>query len=77
MRISAYVVPTAKAAALLMAILFGVACTHASAHLKVDAPGLVAFEKPDIDEITGIDSSEEPAPAEKGSAQNPQQAPRK
>ena len=47
------------------------ACTHASANLMVDAPRLMQYQPPDIDEITGIDSSDEPeAPAE-GSAQKP------
>jgi hypothetical protein len=35
-------------------------CTHASAKLMVDAPKMLPYQAPDIDEITGIDSSETP-----------------
>jgi hypothetical protein len=79
MRIRAsVVVTTAKAAALLIAMSAGVACSHASAHLMVDAPKLMSYQPPDIDELTGIESPEPPDEAVgAGSAQNPQQAPRK
>jgi hypothetical protein len=40
-------------------------CTHASANLPVDAPKLMAFQAPDIDEITGIDSDDADAAADK------------
>jgi hypothetical protein len=69
---------TAKlAAGLVFAVFAGSACSHASANLMVDAPKLLSFQKPDVDEITGIDSAEEPEPPAAGSAQNPQQRPRK
>jgi hypothetical protein len=78
MRIRAsVVVTTAKAAALLIAVFAGIACGHASAHLVVDAPKLLPYQPPDIDELTGIEPPEEPEEAGAGSAQNPQQAPRK
>lgn len=41
------------------------ACSHASAHLMVDAPKLMQYQAPDIDEITGIESSDEAAEAAK------------
>jgi len=44
--------------ALLAAIWAGAGCTHAGGKLPVDAPKLQSFQKPDIDEITGIDSDE-------------------
>ncbi|HEX8115108.1 MAG TPA: hypothetical protein VF516_45585 [Kofleriaceae bacterium] len=48
------------------------ACTHASANLPVDAPRLMQYQAPDIDEITGIDSDDtDQAGAHKGSAQAP------
>jgi hypothetical protein len=69
---------TAKLVAALMCALFaGSACSHASASLMVDAPKLMSYQKPDIDEITGIDSSDQPEEPGPGSAQNPQQRPRK
>jgi hypothetical protein len=69
---------TAKLAAALMCALFaGSACSHPSASLMVDAPKLLSYQKPDIDEITGIDSSAPPGDPGTGSAQNPQQPPRK
>jgi hypothetical protein len=80
MRIRASVVITAvRAAAPLIAVIAGVACSHPSAYLVVDAPKqlLLPYQPPDIDELTGIESPEEPEDAGAGSAQNPQQAPRK
>jgi len=44
--------------ALLAAIWASAGCTHAGGKLPVDAPKLQSFQKPDIDEITGIDSDE-------------------
>jgi len=53
-------------------------CTHAGGKLMVDAPKMLPYQAPDIDEITGIDSSETPdetsAPA---GAPAPAPAPRK
>jgi hypothetical protein len=66
----------ARVAALLTAVAAAGACTHPSARLMVDAPKMLPYQAPDIDEITGIDSSDEEtedAPAARpGSAQNPQ-----
>ena len=76
MRIRASSRTIARVAALLTAVLGAGACTHASAKLMVDAPKMLPYQAPDIDEITGIDSSDdeaEAAPAPRpGSAQNPQ-----
>ena len=80
MRIRARVVTAAQVAALVGAISSGVACTHPSASLMVDAPKLLPYHPPDVDEITGIeppDESDEAAGTGSGSAQNPQQPPRK
>jgi hypothetical protein len=80
MWIRASVVTTAKVATLLLAMSAGVACTHPSGSLMVDAPKLLPFEPPDVDEITGIEPADEPDQApgrDSGSAQNPQQPPRK
>jgi hypothetical protein len=63
-----------RATALLCAIWAGAGCTHPSAKLMVDSPKMLPYQAPDIDEITGIDSSEEPdanAGAHGGSAQKP------
>ncbi len=49
------------------------ACTHASANLPVDAPRLMQYQPPDIDEITGIDSDD----TDQGTHKGPAQAPRK
>jgi hypothetical protein len=63
---------------MLFAVSTGAACSHAGGKLMVDAPKMLPYQAPDIDEITGIDSSEEPeAGAAAGSAQNPQQTPHK
>jgi hypothetical protein len=63
----------ARGVALMGAISTGGACTHASAKLNVDAPRILPYQPPDIDEITGIDSDEEDAKpaAGSGSAQSP------
>ena len=61
-------------AAALAAIGVGAGCTHAGGKLMVDIPKMLSYQAPDIDEITGIDSSEQPdesAGAPAGSAQNP------
>jgi hypothetical protein len=73
MRIPASIPAIARVAALLAAMSAAAACTHAGGKLMVDSPKLLPYQPPDIDEITGIDSSEEaeaPAPGA-GSAQNP------
>ena len=71
MRIRASIPTIMRAAALLAAVAASGACTHPSGKLMVDAPKMLPYQPPDIDEITGIDSSDEPeAPAE-GSAQKP------
>ena len=62
------------ATALLTAIWVGAGCTHAGGKLMVDAPKMLPYQAPDIDEITGIDSSEEP---EVGAGGGSAQAPRK
>jgi hypothetical protein len=70
----------------MVALSTGVACSHASGSLMVDSPRLLPYQPPDIDELTGIDSSEDSEDAKgaqgsagdsSGSAQNPQQTPRK
>jgi hypothetical protein len=58
---------------LLLAISSGLGCTHAGGRLMVDLPNPKAlpYQAPDIDEITGIDSSDTPDDAPgPGSAQN-------
>jgi hypothetical protein len=73
MRIRASIQTTARAAALLIALSTAAACTHASGNLMVDVPKMLPYQAPDIDEITGIDSSDTPEDgATAGSAQNPQ-----
>lgn len=47
------------------------ACTHASANLMVDAPRLMQYQAPDIDEITGIDSDDADQTNHAGPAQAP------
>jgi hypothetical protein len=75
MRIRASIRTIASLAAVLTAVLAAGACTSPGGKLMVDAPKLVPYQPPDIDEITGIDSSEEAeadaAPAA-DSAQKPQ-----
>jgi hypothetical protein len=75
MRIPGSIVTSAKLAALLLAVMAaGGGCTHAGGKLPVDAPKMLPYQPPDVDEITGVDSSEEseqPAEAEKSSAQKP------
>lgn len=72
MRIPASIQAIARVAAVLAAMAAAAGCTSAGGKLMVDAPKLLPYQPPDIDEITGIDSEEEePAPAA-DSAQNPQ-----
>lgn len=69
MRIRASIQTTA----LLIALSTGGACTHAGGKLPVDTAKMLPYQAPDIDEITGIDSSDTPDEGAKtGSAQNPQ-----
>jgi hypothetical protein len=69
MRIRAAFVSAGMLAAMTaMAGLAG-GCTHAGGNVPVDSPKMMPYQAPDIDDITGIDSSEEesapatPAPA--------------
>ena len=72
MRIRASISTITRVAALLAAVSAG-ACTHPSGKLMVDAPKMLPYQPPDIDEITGIDSSEEPeSPTGQSPAQKPQ-----
>ena len=72
MRNRASLLTIARTIAVLGAVWAAGACSHASAHLMVDAPRLIQYQAPDIDEITGIDSDEaEAADAHAGSAQTP------
>jgi hypothetical protein len=74
MRLPSSIQTIARVASLLAAVSAGAACTHAGGKLMVDVPKLLPYQPPDIDDITGIDSSEEaeaPAPAT-SPAQNPQ-----
>jgi hypothetical protein len=57
--------------ALVTGFCAGAGCTHPGGKLMVDAPKLVPYVAPDIDEITGIDSSDEPEDPGAGSAQSP------
>jgi hypothetical protein len=80
MRIRAVVVMVAKPGVVLGALWAGSACTHAGGHLMVDAPKLMPYQPPDADELAGIepaDDGDEAASPGPGSAQNPQQTPRK
>jgi hypothetical protein len=56
----------------LIALSTGTACTHAGGKLMVDAPKMLPYQAPDIDEITGIDSSDEAEAPATAPAQNPQ-----
>jgi hypothetical protein len=73
MRIRASLLTIARTAALVGVVGAAGGCTHASANLMVDAPRMLPYQAPDIDEITGIDSSDEPAEsgARPESAQTP------
>jgi hypothetical protein len=72
MRNRALLLTVARATALGCVVWTAGACTHASANLMVDAPKLVQYQPPDIDDITGIDSDEaEPPASHAGSAQAP------
>lgn len=76
MQIRALLQTVARAAVLVGVISTGGACTHPSAHLMVDAPRLLPYEAPDIDELTGIDSDEEGEEGD-GSGSGSAQAPKK
>jgi len=71
MRIRASIVTISRASALLTALWASGACTHAGGKLPVDLPKLLPYQAPDIDDITGIDSSDEPADATAPAAQPP------
>jgi hypothetical protein len=73
MRIRPSILTTARGAALLIALSTVAACTHAGGKLMVDLPNskVLPYQAPDIDEITGIDSSDDAAAPGAGSAQNP------
>ena len=72
MRIPASIAMIARVGSLLAAVSVGAACTHAGGRLMVDSPKLLPYQPPDADEIAGVDSDEEEAPAPAtGSAQNP------
>lgn len=71
MRIRASISTITRVAALLAAVSAAGACTHPSGKLMVDAPKMLPYQPPDIDEITGIDSDEPEADAGAGSAQKP------
>jgi hypothetical protein len=70
---------TMAATALLMALWAGAGCTHAGGKLMVDAPQMLPYQAPDIDEITGIDSeeAEEDEDAAPGAGSGSAQAPHK
>jgi len=67
MRYRALLLSVARAGGVLCTMWTAGACTHASANLPVDAPRLMQYQAPDIDEITGIDSDDDEA-AHAGSA---------
>jgi hypothetical protein len=69
MRIRASILTTA----LVIAASPVVGCTHAGGKLMVDAPKMLPYQAPDIDEITGIDpdAPDEAPPPGAGSAQKP------
>ncbi|HEX2689549.1 MAG TPA: hypothetical protein VHN14_23170 [Kofleriaceae bacterium] len=73
MRIRASRATITQATALLAAIWAGAGCTHAGGQLMVDIPKMLPYQAPDIDEITGIDSSDLPEDAgtHPGAAQPP------
>ena len=67
MRYRALLLTAARAGGLMCMMWTAGACTHASANLPVDAPRLMQYQAPDIDEITGIDSDDDQG-AREGSA---------
>jgi hypothetical protein len=72
MRNRASLLTIARAVAVLAGVWTAGACTHPSASLMVDAPRLMQYQAPDVDEITGIDSEDADAAAPgPGSAQTP------
>lgn len=58
MRNRALLQTAARAGAVLCMMWTAGACSHASANLMVDAPKLMQYQPPDIDELTGIDSDD-------------------
>jgi len=73
MRIRASILTTA----IFIAASSVVGCTHAGGKLMVDAPKMLPYQAPDIDDITGIESSDEAAEAAKPPAAAPAQKPHK
>ena len=72
MRTRSLLLTAARVGGLMCTMWTAGACTHASANLMVDAPRLMKYEPPDIDELTGIDSDDTDQPAaHTGSAQAP------
>jgi hypothetical protein len=72
MRTRGLLLTAARAGGLMCLMWTASACTHTSANLMVDAPRLMQYQAPDIDEITGIDSDDaDQAGAHAGSAQAP------
>jgi hypothetical protein len=67
MQYRALLLTVARAGGVLCTMWTAGACTHASANLPVDAPRLMQYQAPDIDEITGIDSDDDES-AHAGSA---------
>jgi hypothetical protein len=65
------------ATALLTALWAGAGCTHAGGKLMVDAPQMLPYQAPDIDEITGIDSEEADEDAASGAGSGSAQPPHK
>lgn len=60
--------------AMLGALLAG-GCTHAAGKVPVDNPKLLPYVPPDIDELTGIDSSTPAEPDADGTAAGAAQKP--
>jgi len=72
MRNRALLLTAARVGGLMCMMWTAGACTHASANLMVDAPRLIQYQPPDIDDITGIDSDDaDQAGTQAGSAQAP------
>ncbi|HEX3764301.1 MAG TPA: hypothetical protein VHW23_36655 [Kofleriaceae bacterium] len=71
MRNRALLLTAARAGALLCMMWTAGACSHASANLMVDAPKLMQYQAPDIDDITGIDSDDADQAAPKAPAPTP------
>jgi hypothetical protein len=72
MRNRALLLTAARVAGVMCMMWTAGACTHASANLMVDAPRLIQYQPPDIDDITGIDPDDaNQAGPQAGSAQAP------